>query len=74
MRMNEIMMKGVEDRHWQVSADEVYMWILMSQFHFLSISRHRLFQPHDQLEDLYRFLYAPRTRAARRRQKCSASN
>ncbi|MCL4456441.1 MAG: rhodanese-like domain-containing protein [Nitrospirae bacterium] len=36
-KMNDVMIKGTEEGHWQVNADEVYMWIKTKQADFLVV-------------------------------------
>jgi rhodanese-related sulfurtransferase len=36
-KMNDVLMKGLEEGHWQVTADEVYMWIKTEQKDFLIV-------------------------------------
>jgi len=36
-KMNDVLIKAVEDGHWQVNADEVYMWIKTGQKDFLVV-------------------------------------
>jgi len=36
-KMSDVLMKGLEEGHWQVTADEVYMWIKTKQTDFLVV-------------------------------------
>ena len=36
-KMNDVLLKGIEEGHWQVTADEVYMWIKTKQTDFLVV-------------------------------------
>ncbi|MDI6744124.1 MAG: rhodanese-like domain-containing protein [Thermodesulfovibrionales bacterium] len=36
-RMSEVLIKGLEEGHWQVTSDEVYMWIKTKQTDFLVV-------------------------------------
>lgn len=36
-KMNDVLIRGVEEGHWQVTADEVYMWIKTKQKDFIVV-------------------------------------
>lgn len=36
-KLNDVLIKAKEERHWQVNADEVYMWIKTGQKDFLVV-------------------------------------
>ncbi|MBI5188029.1 MAG: rhodanese-like domain-containing protein [Nitrospirae bacterium] len=36
-RMSDVLIKGIEEGHWQVTADEIYMWIKTKKADFLVV-------------------------------------